>query len=213
MAPLAAMLCAAFLAAGCGSRADASRGDASGSDISQSDVSHMSATSRAGAAAAGEGTPVKLAAAGRMRLVNGANTPDALIRSALAALAAGDTVALQRLLVTHDEFVNTIYPELGMHYPAAKDLRPQTREFIWENQNMHATMGLRHALREMGGRHIELLGITYADGGMKYSTYSIYEGTRAHVRMDDGREAIIHAFGSVVEMDGVYKLLTYRDRE
>jgi hypothetical protein len=211
-------------ASGCGSRGDMSQCDMSQRDISgRSPSANISATAplatpaavvgSAAEPAAGMASKVSLRPAGSMRLINGAASPDALIREALDALAASDTARLQRLLVTRDEFQNHIYPELGIHYPAANDMRPETRRFIWENQFMGSTKGLERALRDLGGKHMELLGVSYNEGGMKYASYSIYEGTRAHVRMDDGREALLHVFGSVVEMDGVYKLLTYRERD
>lgn len=172
-------------ACGCGDRADASN-------------------ARADASAA---------APRAVRLVGGYESPSALITEALDAFAAADTTRLERLLITRNEFDSLLYPELGMHYPAANDMRPETRAFLWENQALNSIQGLKHALRDMSGRRSTLLGITYRGGGHAYRSYKIHEGTLVRLRMDDGREALSHAFGSIVEMDGRYKLLTFRERD
>ncbi|MEO5928559.1 MAG: hypothetical protein ABIR47_01385 [Candidatus Kapaibacterium sp.] len=160
----------------------------------------------------GRGPGVNVPTTVTIRLANGERSQDGLVRAALAAFSAGDTATLERLLISRDEFERHIYPELGMRYVAARDMRPEARSFIWENQVMNSTKGLERGLRDLSGHHMELERVEHAEGGARYASYTIYEGTVARVRMEDGREADIHALGSVVEMDGVYKLLTYRER-
>ena len=56
-------------------------------------------------------------------------------------------------------------------------------------------------------------GVRYADGGKPYDSYRIFEGTSVRARLDVGGEVDLHMLGSIVEMDGRYKLLSYRDRD
>lgn len=148
-----------------------------------------------------------------MRLQGAAGSIDALVKSALDAYAAGDTAALQRLMITEQEFDRYLYPEFGRHYPAAQDTSAQAREFVRDNHMLSAAKGLRKSLKEFGGRRMELMSVGFRDGAKRFSTYTIHEGTEVKVRLEDSEEAELAALGAIVEMDGRYKLLSYRDRE
>ncbi len=105
-----------------------------------------------------------------------------------------------------------IYPEYGLHYPAARDTSALAREFIWENQTLSTYAALNEILRQLDGKNMDLLDVRFGEGTQQFNSYSIHEGTITRVRFDDGREADLHALGSMIEMDGVYKLISYRDR-
>jgi len=146
--------------------------------------------------------------------LNGA-APDlqTLASRAIVALEVGDTAALMRLLVTKEEFMRHLYPEYALHYPVARDTSTLTREFLWENQTLSSLGALNRAIRDLSGRKMDLLGLSFREGVRRFTSYSLHEGTLLRVRFDDGRVADLHALGSIVEMDGGVKLLTYRDRE
>jgi hypothetical protein len=144
-------------------------------------------------------------------LVGGAATPRELVTAALAGFAAHDTAALARLLVSRDEFMRVIYPELGAHFAAARDTRTETKAFLWENQHLNALQGMRKALRELGGDTLALSVIEFTEGSKTFPSYVIHEGTDVTVTKPGGELATLYAFGSIVEMEGRYKLMSYRD--
>jgi hypothetical protein len=168
------------------------------------DGSHRDATAQ---------NPVVSGAVGRASdtLTGGASSPRALVDAALAAFSARDTATLAALLITRDEYMRVIYPELGAHFASARDTRRQTMEFLWENQSMNARQGLRKALRELGGKTLTTSYIEFTEGSKAFPSYTIHEGTEVTVFMPDGSTATVHALGSIVEMGGRYKLLSYRD--
>ncbi len=147
-----------------------------------------------------------------MRLQKGAGSPDAVVREALAALAAGDTARLLGMLVTESEFKKYLYPELGAYYPAAADTSEQARQFVWENHALGTFKALRKGMRKLAGRRMELVSVLFTDGAKRCNSYTIHEGTDVKVRLENGEEMNLQEFGAIVEMDGVYKLLSYRDR-
>ncbi len=147
-----------------------------------------------------------------MRLQHGSGTVDGLAAEALKALASGDTTALLGLLVSEQEFQKYLYPEFGLHYPAARDTSAQARQFVWEQHSLNAMKALRKAMRELGGRRMELVRVEFREGGRRFDSYTMYEGTEVTVRLENGEVAGLLAFGAIVEMDGVYKFLSYRDR-
>lgn len=156
---------------------------------------------------------VPVAVANTPRLNGAAPDPQTLASRAIAALEVGDTAALMSLLVTKQEFMRHLYPEYALHYPVARDTSILTREFLWENQTLSSLGALNRALRDLSGRKMDLLGLSFREGVRRFTSYSLHEGTLLRVRFDDGRVADLHALGSIVEMDGGVKLLTYRDRE
>lgn len=159
--------------------------------------------------AAGIGAP----ASGDVQLSESAGSIDALIKEALNAYAGNDTATLQRILITQKEFDTYLYSEFGKHYPAARDTSTQVREFIWNNHTLSAAKAMRKSLRELGGQEMELVSVNFRDGIKDFGSYKIHEGTNVKVRLKDGDEADMVALGSIVEMNGRYKLLSYRDRE
>lgn len=164
---------------------------------------------KARASAAGIGVPVSSA----VQLSESAGSVDALVKEALNAYAGSDTATLERMLITQQEFDNYLYPEFGRHYPAARDTGRQVREFIWNNHMLSAAKAMRKSLRELGGQRMELISVNFKDGVKDFGSYKIHEGTEVKVRLNDGDDAEMMALGSIVEMNGRYKLLSYRDRE
>lgn len=147
-----------------------------------------------------------------LRLQKGAASPDAVVRQALAALAASDTARLLGMLVTESEFKQYLYPEFGAYYPAAADTSEQARQFVWENHSLGTYKALRKGMQNLAGRRMELVSVLFTDGEKRFGSYTIHEGTDVKVRLENGEQMDLHAFGAIVEMDGVYKLLSYRDR-
>jgi hypothetical protein len=147
------------------------------------------------------------------RLAIGWESPESIVGRALEAFASHDTTRLEELLITREEFEQIIYPELGEHYPAARDKRPEARAFIWENQSASSRKALRKAMAELSGRRLSLVSLTLPRGGTRYSSYTIFEEPQVSVQLDDGTTAEMTALGSIVEIDGSYKLLSYRDRD
>lgn len=175
-----------------------------------------SCTSQAGSepgANAAAASGIGLAAPNVIRLHGASRSADELVTAALAAFQAGDTAALQRMMISREEYDRYIYPELKEHFPAARDTSAPVREFIRENHMLSADKALRKSLRQLGGRHMELVSVTFSEGVKSFPTYAIHEGTEVKVRLENGDEADLRSLGAMVEMDGVYKLLSYRDRE
>jgi|GEM_PF-1732291 len=172
-----------------------------------------SCSSRSGGVPDAAPSAAGIAAPGQKRLGHASNSVEGLMNEALAAYAAGDTAALRGLLITKEEFDAYLYPEFGVHYPAARDTSAQARDFIWENHALTADKALRRSLRELGGRRMDLIAVSFGEAAKTFPSYILHEGTEVKVRLEDGGEADLLAFGSIVEMDGVYKLLSYRDRK
>ena len=150
---------------------------------------------------------------GEPRLKHGARTPEELVSTVLRAFSTGDTVALTDVLIDEREWKEYLYPEFSLHYPAAKDMRREVKEYLWQNHAMGSAKSLLKGLAKLGGRTLRLESISYDDTLQRFASYQIHQGTVAGVVDAKGERSEITSLGSIVEMDGVYKLLSYRDRE
>lgn len=144
-------------------------------------------------------------------LDGGASSVVDLVELAMDAFESHDTTALERLLIRRDEFVDIIYPELGLFYASARDTRIETKQFLWENQDRNSQKGLRKALREVGRKRMRVIDVRFEGGVKTFRTYKLHEGTQVIVRTERGTEATLLALGSIVERDGRFKLMSYRD--
>ncbi len=144
-------------------------------------------------------------------LNGGTASAKALVAAALKGLQNNDTALLMSLLISQDEYLNIIYPEQGMHWAGARDKRPEVREFLWENHAGSSIKGLRRALRDLGGRTLTIEDINFSDGTKQYVSYRIHEGTVLTLVDESGHTHTTKAVGSIVEKDGAFKLMAWRD--
>lgn len=127
----------------------------------------------------------------------------------LEALEKKDTAALVGMMISEKEFKEWLWWE----FPAS---RPETNipvDFAWENHARNSSKGLRKALRDYGGKKFFYVSHRFEEGEDKYQSFIIHTKTRVTVADTSGKELELKVFGSVVEMNGRYKLLSYRDRD
>lgn len=135
-----------------------------------------------------------------------------VVRKVLTGLEQLDTASLQQLLITQEEFRTIIYPEQGMHYAGSRDMRPEVQLFIWQNLEGSRNKGLRRILRDLGERKLTFVAVAFHDTKV-FPSYVVHEGTEVTVTDDRGKEHTLHSIGSIIEKDGVFKLMSYRDKD
>lgn len=137
-------------------------------------------------------------------LAHAAESPEALSRDFLAALAVSDIPALKRARITKDEFTWHVWPEL----PASR-LPNVTSDFAWSQATLNSLSGLGGLLNQYSGRRFEFVGIRFAGGAKDHASYRVHYDSRLTVRDESGREFEVKLFGSMLEMDGRYKLFSH----
>ena len=128
-----------------------------------------------------------------------------LCEEVLRALKEKDKKTLQALRITESEYKKYLFPE----FPATRAGTDTNVDFHWEYLNVRSFRGMQDALDEFGGMDLELLDII-TEGVDEYPTYHLLNKVRLKVRRKpDGEERVIRVFGSIVELDGQYKLLAF----
>lgn len=137
------------------------------------------------------------------RLSGGAPSAWELAQRVLQALKDRDPNALQALRVTETEYKEHVFPE----FPEAKGTIPV--EFHWFHLNVRSLNGLDDAILRYGGLDFELLDVLPTKGVTQYATYELWNKVELVVGLPDGSIDQIRVFGSLVHMDGVWKILGF----
>ena len=146
-----------------------------------------------------------LASCQKRDLAHSGDSIDDLAKRVLTAIESNDIKKLDVLRINRDEFKNYLWPE----FPASKSNVPF--DFAWDNLNGKTIKGMTRAVTDFGGQAFTLLDVSFEKGDENYGTFRIYPSALLHVVGSDGKERTLTFCGSVVEKDGEFKLLSYRD--
>lgn len=132
-------------------------------------------------------------------------TAEAVAAEVLEALAMRDAERLQRLLITRHEFCSLVWPELP-----SRDIPNLTCDWVWEafepmNQAKRGELMAIH-----GGRRYHLVRLIFARHS-SYRTFTVHEKPRVIVKDSNGQEHDLRLFGSLLELDHQFKLLSFGD--
>lgn len=139
------------------------------------------------------------------RLENAAPSERALAERVLVALKKRDAQALQALRVTEREYRELLWPE----FPAAQPGNTVPVDFHWFHLDVRSRSGISSAINDHGGQDYELLEVIPTGGVEEYPTFKILNRVALKVRAPDGAEEVIRVFGSVVVLDGQYKIIGF----
>jgi hypothetical protein len=138
-------------------------------------------------------------------LANAHHSADGLIREVLEAFAVRDDKRLRALALTEEEFRRRVWPSL----PAARPERNLPFSYVWADLQQKSESRLRAVLAVHGGRPYELAAITFSGGTTEYSGFRVHRDAVLTVRDSAGAEHDVRLFGSVLEMDGSWKVFSF----
>ncbi len=137
-------------------------------------------------------------------LEGGSATADALARRFLAAVEHSDTADLRAMALTRAEFAYLYYPgSASARAPGREDPR-----IVWFLIQQNSETGIERALRKLGGRRLELRAWRCPEATQS-SALRVTEGCTVTFTIDGGAPQTLRLFGSILEKDGQYKLLSY----
>ncbi len=139
---------------------------------------------------------------------DGYESIEKLIFSLLDALEKKDTMRLVKAMISEKEFSNWLWWEFPGSVPENAPL-----DFAWDNLARKSDRGLRWLLADYGGQKLQYVSHRFEEGIDKYQTFVVHTKTRVVVKDSLGVEKTMTQIGSVVEMNGKFKLMSYRDRD
>lgn len=139
------------------------------------------------------------------RLTGGASTAAELVRRFAAALERRDTTALRELALTRSEFAYLYYDTHPMSKPPY-DLPPG---LMWFQLQGNSSRGLRLLLAKRAGEPLAIVGHR-CDAPVMYGPRNRFHGGCVVERQTAAGG--VHAeslFGSILEREGVFKIVSY----
>ncbi|MFZ5906455.1 MAG: hypothetical protein ACOYVJ_03465 [Nitrospirota bacterium] len=130
---------------------------------------------------------------------------DELCREVLALVAQKNRNALEALALTEDEVKEYIWPY-------DEHSRPEVNmpfAFWWGDLHKRSSFRLTQTLQKFGGKKFELVSVRFGEDSMHYHNAIVHRDTRLTVRDEEGREWDVELFGSIVELNGQYKIFSY----
>jgi len=142
------------------------------------------------------------------RFTNGASSIDGLLDQFMKALNGKDKEALRALRVTEDEYRQVVLPGSVDEGQRKYTYPPQESEYFWSILNTKSIYGEANILASYGGRQLKLKAVTYRGGTKKYADYTAYR--QVQLTLEDGKGSKEElGLGSIAEVDGVYKFISY----
>ncbi len=141
------------------------------------------------------------------RLTNTMESPEEVCQRTLDALASNDTLALQRLRLTQFEHDSLLVPQMPAPAPGVE----RDMGMAWYLLEQNNIKGIRRALYDYGGKRFSLVRVRFTRPDKVFGPIVAHRGTEVTVRDSTGAEFVLPIFGSIVENNGRYKLVSIRD--
>lgn len=132
------------------------------------------------------------------------DSPEAVVRAVLDALARRDTVALEALVLSEQEFKDHVWP----HLPAARPERNLPFSYVWGDLHQKSRQSLARTVREIGGRRLRLDRLSFS-GQTAYPGAVVHREAVATVTDENGYTADVRVCGSLIEQGGRWKVFSY----
>jgi hypothetical protein len=141
----------------------------------------------------------------RIRLDHTVDSPEALARAVLDALARRDVDRLSALVLSEDEFRYLVWPKL----PTSRPERNIPWDYVWKDLHSKSRFQLQARLNEWQDRGFQVVSVRFTGETTDYETFRVYRHSILTLRDRDGRESTGRLFGSVIEQRGRYKVFSY----
>ena len=138
-------------------------------------------------------------------LVSGAATLEGLISELLSAVERSDTAAVRSLAIDRAEFAYLYYP-YTIYVARPYELGPG---IVWFRSQNRSGRGLDRLLALAEEGRMKSGGFTCPDGPVEHGPGSLRSGCTVEVLRSDGAYAPTQLFGSVLEHEGRFKLVSF----
>jgi hypothetical protein len=141
------------------------------------------------------------------QLKGGSRSRDALIRRFVRAVVAADSIDLLAMVVTPREFADLIYPESpNVHPPYQQD-----PALVWRTIQNASISGYRRLVRRAGGIPITLEDYSCDPRPSAQGSNRFWGACQLRLKGAAGDTSTHYFFGSIVERQGAFKFMGYRN--
>ncbi|HEY9227154.1 MAG TPA: hypothetical protein VIP11_10935 [Gemmatimonadaceae bacterium] len=141
-------------------------------------------------------------------LSNGSNSRDELVRRIVRDVSNRDSTDLRALALTPREFADLVYPSSPYTHPPYRT----APGLVWMQIREPSASGLRRLLARRGGTRFEYVDHTCAAKPDKQGKNTFWNECQVRVTGPDGETTTQHWFGSIIERDGQFKLVSFSNQ-
>ena len=133
------------------------------------------------------------------------DSPEALARALLGALAERDVERLRALPLSEAEFRAHVWPELDTSRPE----RNVPFEYAWGQLDQRSDAFLQQILARYGGRRLAFVTTRFTGQTTQYKSFVVMRDSEIVAADETGRELILRLYGSAMVKDGRHKMFSY----
>jgi hypothetical protein len=138
-------------------------------------------------------------------LRGGSGSRDGLVETLIQSLEAADTAAVASLAIDQAEFAWFYFPH-SIYTAPPYELPPG---LVWFQSQNRTSRGLTRLLRNYAGKSLYHSGYTCPDDGEPWGGGRIWHGCTVLGELPSGERVEERLFGSILEVDGRFKLVSF----
>jgi|GEM_PF-767965 len=138
---------------------------------------------------------------------NGSPSRDALIKRFMKAVVARDSVLLRAMQVDIHEFAYLVYPDS----PNTKPPYTQDPGLVWRSIVNPSESGFIRLVRRAGGVPATLVRYTCDPAPTRQGANRFWTNCELYLRGENGDVSTHRFFGNIIERDGQFKFMSYKN--
>ena len=139
------------------------------------------------------------------RLHHAEASQEALAEAVLKAIAAEKLSVLKDLSLSKEEFQQFVWPELPVSNPKTN----VPLDYVWNDLYFRSMTRLQATFNKLKGRNLKLARVIHRGETVEYASHRAYSDMEVIIRKEDGAEVAYPLFGTLIEMDGLWKVYSY----
>ena len=139
------------------------------------------------------------------RFANASPSRNALVQRFMSALSRGDTAELRRMALQRREFADLVYPESPYTHPPYR----QSPGLVWYQIENGSSSGFTRLLRRLGGQPLHYIDNRCDSKPDRQGRNQIWSNCRVRLVSENGDTTSHRLFGSIIERDRLFKIVSY----
>lgn len=140
-------------------------------------------------------------------LAGSSSSRDALVRRFMKALAAGDSADLRAMALSAREFADLVYPESPYTHPPYR----QSPALVWNQIQNPSSSGFTRLVRRLGNQPLRYVDHKCDPAPDRQGRNLIWTNCFVRLRSLNEPTTRHRLFGSIIQRDGKFKIVSYRN--
>jgi hypothetical protein len=140
-------------------------------------------------------------------LAGGSDSREDLVRRFMKALAADDSVELRAMALRAREFADLVYPESPYTHPPYR----QSPALVWGQIQNPSASGFTRLVRRLGNQPLQYLNHRCDPKPDRQGRNLIWTNCVVHLAGPNGETSNHRLFGSIIQRDGKFKIVSFRN--